>query len=451
MLRILPHSEAGSAIARLSERLAIFERESSARSAELTRKVFGEALAPSRVVDRIVDAVRRRGDDAVSEYTLKLDGAILTPDLFRVDPSVALQAEKGADEGFLSAVRLAAENVRAYQEAIRVEDPPPLEEGGRVLRRRYWPVRSAACYVPGGLAPYPSTVIMSVVPAQVAGVSRVAVISPPRHGKEIDRRVLATCSVLGVQEIYRIGGVQAVAAMAVGTETIEAVDKVVGPGNLFVMLAKKAVYGHVDIDMFAGPSEILVIADASANPAWVAADLLSQAEHDEMASSVLVTDSREMAERVDQALEKQLSELSRAETARASIQRFGLAIIVADMDAAIELTNEVAPEHVEVQTANADEVAAGIRSAGAVFIGPWTPEPVGDYVAGSSHILPTGGTARFFSGLSVNTFLRATAYVKYDRKELKLAQQAIQALARAEGYDAHGRSASIREEEWDRT
>ena len=444
MLRILDQSDAAEAIAQLRDRLTLLEQESSGPSSELTRKVFGEALSPKEVVHRIVGDVARDGDDAVSEYTLKLDGAILTPDLFRIDPSVALRAEKAADDAFLSAVRLAADNVREYQETIRIEEPPPLASEGRTLWRRYTPVQSAACYVPGGLAPYPSTVIMSVVPAQVAGVPRVVVVTPPRDGKEVDPLVLATCSVLGVREIYRIGGVQAIAAMALGTQTIRKVDKIVGPGNLFVMLAKKAVYGHVDIDMFAGPSEILVIADGSANPDWVAADLLSQAEHDEMASAILVTDSHRVAQRVDQALERQLPGLNRAETARAAIKRFGLAIVVPDLYAAADLANEIAPEHLEVQTENPDEVAAQIRSAGAVFIGPWTPEAVGDYVAGPSHILPTGGTARFFSGLSANSFLRATSYIKYDEDALRREIQAIRALSQAEGYDAHRRSAEKR-------
>jgi histidinol dehydrogenase len=447
MLKILPLAEAGAALAELRGRLDRFERESSVRAAKLTRKVFGRPLAPAQVVERIVSDVRERGDDAVVEYTLKLDGAIVTPDLFRVDAADILRAEKRAPKKFLDAVRFAADNVRQYQERIRASDPAPIEQGGRALWRRYTPVRSAACYVPGGLAPYPSTVIMSVVPAQVAGVPRVAVVSPPRQREDIDPLVLATCGVLGVQEVYRIGGVQAVAALALGTETVRKVDKVVGPGNLFVMLAKKAVYGQVDIDLFAGPSEILVIADVSAHPAWVAADLLSQAEHDEMASSILVTDSREVAERVDAEVEKQLPSLSRAETARASLERFGLALVVRDLDTAVKVANDIAPEHLEVQTKNADDVAAAIETAGAVFIGPWTPEAVGDYVAGSSHILPTGGTARFFSGLSVNSFLRATSYVRYDAKELRLALAAIQALAEAEGYDAHGRSARYRSED----
>ena len=449
MLRILPLAEADSAIAALTKRLEILERESSARSAELTRKVFGRALTPAQVVERIVSDVRERGDDAVVEYTLKLDGAILTPDMFRVERAAVLRAEKRADAKFMAAVKFAASNVREYQQRVLISGSEGVTEPGRRLWRTCSPVRAAACYVPGGLAPYPSTVIMSVVPAQVAGVPRVAVVSPPRKGGDVDPLVLATCGVLGVEEVYRIGGAQAIAALAFGTRSIPKVDKIVGPGNLFVMLAKKAVYGYVDIDMFAGPSEILIIADAKADPAYVAADLLSQAEHDEMASAILVTDSRELAEKVDAEIGRQLPKLSRAETARASLRRFGLAIVVPGLDAAVELANNIAPEHLEVLTEGAPEIARRIDRAGAVFIGPWTPEAVGDYVAGSSHILPTGGTARFFSGLSANTFLRSTSFVQYDKAALAKAQAAIRALAAAEGYDAHARSASIRQEERD--
>jgi histidinol dehydrogenase len=445
MLRILPLAEADSAIAELRGRLGLFERQSSARSAELTRKVFGEPLSPAQVVDRIVADVRERGDDAVSEYTLKLDGALLTPDLFCVSAEAIAEARAAAPSDFLDAIRFAADNVRAYQRSIQVRDPDPLPGRGRRLWRRYSPVGSAACYVPGGLAPYPSTVVMSAVPAQVAAVPRVVVISPPRKGQNLDPLMLATCGAVGVDEVYRIGGVQAIAALAFGTETIPPVDKIVGPGNLFVMLAKKAVYGHVDIDLFAGPSEILVIADAGASSEYVAADLLSQAEHDEMASSILVTTSQGFAEQVADEIERQLPSLSRATTARASVERFGLAIVVPDLKTATDVANRIAPEHLEVQTEDAEAVAARITCAGAVFIGPWTPEPVGDYVAGSSHILPTGGTARFFSGLSVNSFLRATSFVHYERDALAESQAAIQRIAEAEGYDAHGKSASRRE------
>jgi len=446
MLRILPLAEADAALTALRKRLELFERESSSRSAALTRKVFGEALTPAEVVARIVDDVRRRGDDAAIEYTLKLDGAILTPDLFRVKPEAIAAAHDVAAPAFLDAVTHAADHVREYQESIRVADPEPIAADGRELRREYMPVRSTACYVPGGLAPYPSTVLMSVVPAQVAGVPRTAVVSPPRKGSDVDPLVLATCGALGVDEVWRLGGVQAIAAMAFGTATVPKVEKIVGPGNLFVMLAKKAVYGQVDIDLFAGPSEILVIADAGADPAWVAADLLSQAEHDEMASSILVTDSRELAEQVAEQVERQIGKLNRRDTARASIDRFGLAVVVSDIETAVLVANDIAPEHLEVLTKDADAVAEQITRAGAVFIGPWTPEAVGDYVAGSSHILPTGGTAAFFSGLSANSFLRATSFVKYDRAALSKAQAAIQALAAAEGYDAHAKSAGLRGE-----
>ena len=444
MFKILPRAEADSAIDALRTRLGLFEKESSARSAALTRKVFGHALSPIEVVERIVNDVRERGDEAVVEYTLKLDGAILTPDMFRVDTASIVKAEKSAPPDFVSAVRFAADNVRRYQSSIVAADPAPIEDGGSRLWRQYSPVRAAACYVPGGLAPYPSTVIMSAVPAQVAGVPRIAIATPLRKGRDIDPLVLATCGLVGVEEVYRIGGVQAIAALAFGTETIPKVDKIVGPGNLFVMLAKKAVYGQVDIDMFAGPSEILVIADGKANPVYVAADLLSQAEHDEMASSILVTDSRDLAQKVAQQIELQMPKLGRADTARASVDRFGLGIIVSDMDAAADVANDIAPEHLEVLAEDADEIAAKIDRAGAVFVGPWTPEAVGDYVAGSSHILPTGGTAKFFSGLSANSFLRATSFAKYDKAALDKAQAAIQKLSAAEGYDAHGKSAAVR-------
>jgi len=444
MLRILTLTEADAALKALQKRLEVFERESSSRAAALTRKVFGQTLTPAQVVARIVSDVRERGDDAVIEYTLKLDGAILTPDMFRVAPETIAEAQQSAPRPFLSAVQFALQNVWDYQQSVLLSDPEPLSEDGASLWRKYSPVRSAACYVPGGLAPYPSTVIMSAVPARVAAVPRVVVASPPRKGADVDPLVLATCGAVGVEEVYRVGGVQAIAALAFGTETIPKVDKIVGPGNLFVMLAKKAVYGYVDIDMFAGPSEVLVIADETADPRYVAADLLSQAEHDEMASAIMVTDSREFARQVAEQVEIQVAKLSREDTARSSIDRFGLALVVADMDQAVEVANDIAPEHLEVLTKDAEAVAERIDRAGAVFVGPWTPEAVGDYVAGSSHILPTGGTARFFSGLSANSFLRATSFVRYDEQALRRAHHAIQSIAEAEGYDAHARSARMR-------
>jgi len=342
-----------------------------------------------------------------------------------------------------AALKKAAENVRRYQEHVLIRQPGELRVGGRTMHARYRPIDVAGVYVPGGLAPYPSSVIMGAVPALVAGVRRVYVCSPARDGA-INPAVLAAAKASGITEVYCLGGVAAIAAMAFGTATIPRADKVVGPGNYFVMLAKKEIYGYADIDLFAGPSEILVLADDTADPAWVAADMLSQAEHGMMACALLVTTSHELVQRVREKISEHLAALPNRSVAEESMNLYGAAIVAESVDQCIDLANRIAPEHLEILLAQPERYVERIENAGAIFVGPHTPEPVGDYIAGSSHILPTGGTARFFSGLSANSFLKRTSIVRYSPEALAEDAADIAAIARAEGFHAHALSAEIR-------
>ena len=431
-------------LAKLSASLDIRKGMTAADSGELTRAVFGEALSPIESVRRILGDIAARGDAAVREYTHNLDGVELSPAQFRVSSEEIAQAWEQTPPELRAAMETAAENIRRFQEAIRPKDAEPVvNPQGGVMALRALPIRRVACYVPGGRASYPSSVLMTAVPAQVAGVREVVVTTPCGADGAVRPATLAAARVAGVTEIYRLGGAQAIAALAFGTETIEKVDKIVGPGNLFVTLAKKEVYGQVDLDMLAGPSEILIIADAAANPGWLAADLLSQAEHDP-AASVLLTPSREVAETTVRELEKQLPELSRESAARDCLQRYGFIGVTRDLDEAAELANQFAPEHLELAVADPEALLPKCVNAGAVFMGQQTPEPLGDYLAGPSHVLPTGGTARFFSGLSVHDFLRRTSVLKYTKEALAASAEAVDVFARAEGLDAHARSVTRR-------
>ena len=412
------------------------------RGGELTDVDTGRVDVGEAVRSIIAD-VRRRGDDAVAELTSRFDGANITPQTLRVPPERIRAAHAAAEDAFLRLVRRVADNIRQYQERILLKDPPVLERGGRRLGLRYTPVDRVAVYVPGGRAIYPSSVLMTLVPAQVAGVGEIAMVSPPTCDGDVSEMLLALAGELGVDEIYRAGGAVGIAAVALGTETIPPVCKVAGPGNAFVAEAKRQLFGIVGIDSIAGPSEVLIIADQTARPDWLAVDMLAQAEHDP-ASAVLVTTSLPLARQTAAAIDEHLATLERADAARASLDAYGAILVVDDMDAACRIANDFAPEHLQIITADDQAVLAGIRNAGAVFLGPHTPVALGDYYAGPSHVLPTGGTAKFFSPLSCNDFLKATSIVQYDAASMSADADDVIDFATREGLTAHARSAQVR-------
>ena len=426
----------------LSPRGDVVSPEGRAR----TIAAFGEALTPEQVVRRICDDVRDRGLPAVLDYTEKLDRVKLEPASVRVSADELAEAYKAADPAYLRTIRRIRENILAFQSGILHRDARFRRGPGCELRLRYRPLRRVGLCIPGGAAAYPSSLLMTAVPAQAAGVAEIAVVVPPTPFGGYNTDLLAACQALGITEVHRIGGAQAVAALAYGVEGIEQVDKIVGPGNLFVALAKRHVYGEVDIDSIAGPSEVVLIADWTAEPRFVAADLISQAEHSPGAS-ILITWEPDLIDRVDAALADQLATLSRGDLARESLERFGALILVRDEDEAIELTNLIAPEHLHVSTADPDRLAARLTNAGAIFLGHETPVAVGDYAAGPSHVLPTGGTARWASGLSANDFLKRTSLIWVDRDGLERLAPDIRRLADKEGLTAHKFSVDVRLED----
>ncbi|MGA2067182.1 MAG: histidinol dehydrogenase [Thermoguttaceae bacterium] len=407
-----------------------------------TIEVFGQPLSPARVVERICREVRERGISAVLDYSRRIDKAELTAETLRVPAEDLRRAHARADAEFLAAVRRVRDRIRRFQEAILLRDVR-LEAPGGYLAERYWPLDRVGICVPGGAAAYPSTVLMTAVPAQVAGVEQLAVVAPPTKFGAYNPDLLATCHELGIGEVYRLGGAQAVAALAYGVEGLPRVDKIVGPGNLFVALAKRQVFGQVAIDSIAGPSEVVVIVDGSTRPDWTAADLLAQAEH-APGASVLVGWDQAVLDRVVAELERQLAGLDRGELARQSLEEFGAVILARDAEEACALADQIAPEHLHVATANAEELAAKIRHAGATFLGNFTPVALGDYAAGPSHVLPTSGTARFASGLSANDFLRAGSVLCFDRRGMMELAPDVQVLAAKEGLTAHRASVEIR-------
>jgi len=403
-------------------------------------------LGPSPQADsvrQVIADVGERGDRALIELNERFDGVRLTADRLRVGADELSQAHESLAPSLLDAMRHAIANVRKFQQHILHRGGAPLVVGGTSLQVRFRPLHRVAVCVPGASAPLPSTAIHTIVPAQVAGVAEVVMFAPPRHEGSIHPATLAVAAELGLTEVYRLGTAQGVAAMALGTETIRPVEKVVGPGSVYCQLAKKQLFGVVDIDSFGGPSEIVIIADASANPEHVAADMLGQAEHDP-GTAILVTPDRDLAERVDRALERQLGRLSRSEGTAKCLQEYGAIVLVADLDQAVELAEQFAPEHLAIETADAESLADRVDSAGAIFMGHHSPEALGDYVAGPSHVLPTRGSARFFSGLSCLDFLRRTSLVRYDRDGLERDGQAAIDLAEAEGLGAHANSIRIR-------
>ncbi|MFZ1082221.1 MAG: histidinol dehydrogenase [Candidatus Kryptoniota bacterium] len=394
-------------------------------------------------VSAIIDAVRSEGDAAVFRFTKEFDGVSLNQ--IKVPKEEIEGARSNAGKEILDIISEAAANVRRFHEKQRRHSWMDEDGDGTILGQRIIPLEKVALYVPGGTAAYPSTVIMNAVPAQVAGVGEVHVVTPPTKGGTVSEIVLATCSILGIDNIYSIGGAQGIAAVAYGTESVKKVDKIVGPGNVFVAAAKKIVFGDVDIDMIAGPSEVVVLADPTADPNEVAADLLAQAEHDCNAAAILVTTDKALAYKVGRKIQDLNSDLSRRKIAAESIGRNGAAFVVNKISEAVELINEIAPEHLEIIAENDWEILDQIRNAGAVFIGRYSPEPVGDYFAGPSHVLPTGGTARFSSVLGVDTFVKRSSVIHYSQKAFERDSRKIQIFAENEGLTAHALSIKVRD------
>lgn len=396
-----------------------------------------------QTVQDIVADVRQRGDRAVADYTARFDRLTLAPHEMRVSGADIATARAACSDGQVDALVLARDRIAAYHQRQLPQDFEYQDEIGVRLGARWRAIQSVGLYVPGGLAAYPSSVLMNAVPARVAGVERLAMVVPCPGG-ELNPLVLAAADIAGIDEVYRIGGAQAIAALAYGTDTVPAVDAIVGPGNAYVAAAKREVFGAVGIDLIAGPSEILVVADSGCDPAWIAMDLLSQAEHDGAAQSILITDDGGFADAVCRAVDEALESLPRREIAKASWQTHGACIVVGHLDEAIALVDRIAPEHLELACERAEELAAKVRNAGAIFIGRMSPEAVGDYIAGPSHVLPTSGAARFSSGLGVLNFMKRTSIIACSPQGLAALADATVLLAESEGLDAHARSVSIR-------
>ena len=400
-------------------------------------------------VKEILDKVKEEKDAAVFAYTAKFDGAELTADTIEVTEAEIEEAYAQVDDTLLAVIRKAKDNIESYHAKQRQNSWFDSKPDGTILGQKITPLHRVGVYVPGGKAVYPSSVLMNVMPAKVAGVDEIIMVTPPGKNGKVSPNTLVAAKEAGVDKIYKVGGAQAIAALAYGTESIPKVDKIVGPGNIYVALAKKAVYGHVSIDSIAGPSEILVVADETANPRYVAADLLSQAEHDELASAILVTTSEKLAHEVSDQVDGFLKELSRAEIIAKSLDNYGYILLAETMEDVIDVANEIASEHLEIQTKNPFEVMTKIRNAGAIFIGEYASEPLGDYFAGPNHILPTNGTAKFFSPLSVDDFIKKSSIISYSREALQKVHKDIESFAKAEQLTAHANSIHVRFEEED--
>ena len=438
--------DAREAIRNLRVRLSPSGNVVSPQGQARTIAAFGEPLTPQQVVAKICADVQTRGLEAVLDYTARFDGVSLERSSVRVSPEELKTARQNADPAYLRTMRRVRDNIMAFQSGILHRDAMMKRGPGCVLRLRYRPLRRVGVCVPGGAAAYPSSLLMTVVPAQAAGVKQIAVVVPPTKFGGYNTDLLAACHILGVEEVHRVGGAQAIAALAYGVEGIEAVNKIVGPGNLFVALAKRHVYGEVDIDSIAGPSEVVLIADWTAEPRYIAADLISQAEHSPGAS-IMITWEPDLIDRAVAALETQLAQLSRGDLARDSLERFGALILTRSEDEAVRLTNEIAPEHLHISTSDPDRLADLLTNAGAIFLGHETPVAVGDYAAGPSHVLPTGGTARWASGLSANDFLKRTSIIAFDRDALSAIAPEVRMLADKEGLTAHRLSVNVRLED----
>ena len=398
-------------------------------------------------VNEIIENVKANKDKAVFEYTKKFDKFDLTAENIKVTREEIEEAYTKMDAKLVEVIRKAAENIKVFHMKQLRNSWFDAKEDGTILGMKITPIEKAGVYVPGGKAAYPSSVLMNVIPAKVAGVKEIIMTTPPGTDGKVNPGTLVAADIAGVDTIYKVGGAQAIAALAYGTESIPKVDKITGPGNIFVALAKKAVYGYVSIDSIAGPSEILVLADETANPRYVAADMLSQAEHDELASAILITTSKELAEKVSEEVDKFTAELSRTEIIQKSLDNYGYILLAESMEQAIETTNEIASEHLEILTKNPFDVMTKIRNAGAIFLGEYSSEPLGDYFAGPNHILPTNGTAKFFSPVNVDDFIKKSSIISYSREALEKLHKDIELFAESEGLTAHANSIKVRFED----
>ncbi len=411
---------------------------------DLLKRSPGQYGQYEETVRNIVDSVRDKGDEAVFELTRKFDKWDITADNCRVSEDEIERAYESYDRDLIAVMERSAENIRQYHEKQLQNSWLDMKDNGVMLGQKITPIETVGVYVPGGKAAYPSSTLMCIIPALVAGVKRIIMLTPAGEGGKVADCTLVAAKITGVSEVYKIGGAQAIAAMAFGTQSVPKVDKIVGPGNIFVALAKKEVFGFVSIDSVAGPSEILVIADDSADPKYVAADLLSQAEHDELASAILITDSQTLAQKVSDLTEDFTNVLERKEIIRKSLDNYGYILIAKDMDEAASIADRIASEHVEVMTKDPYELMAKINHAGAIFLGEYSSEPLGDYFAGPDHVLPTNGTARFFSPLGVDAFIKRTSIIRYSRQALMEACDDIMMFANAEGLGAHANSIGVR-------
>ena len=398
-------------------------------------------------VNEIIENVKTNKDKAVFEYTKKFDKFDLSAENIKVTREEIDEAYTKMDAKLVEVIRKAAENIKVFHMKQLRNSWFDAKEDGTILGMKIIPIEKAGVYVPGGKAAYPSSVLMNVIPAKVAGVKEIIMTTPPGADGKVNPGTLVAADIAGVDTIYKVGGAQAIAALAYGTESIPKVDKITGPGNIFVALAKKAVYGYVSIDSIAGPSEILVLADETANPRYVAADMLSQAEHDELASAILITTSKELAEKVSEEVDKFTAQLSRTEIIQKSLDNYGYILLAENMEQAIETTNEIASEHLEILTKNPFDVMTKIRNAGAIFLGEYSSEPLGDYFAGPNHILPTNGTAKFFSPVNVDDFIKKSSIISYSREALEKLHKDIELFAESEGLTAHANSIKVRFED----
>ncbi len=397
-----------------------------------------------KVVAEIIEQVKSRKEEAIFEYSRKFDKCELTKETFEVTRAEIEEAYTQIDAHFIEVMKASAANIRAYHEKQKRNSWFDAKEDGTILGQKITPMHSVGVYVPGGKAAYPSTTLMNVVPAKVAGVPNIIMTTPAGADGKVNAATLVAADIAGVDRIFKVGGAQAIAALAYGTDMIPKVDKIVGPGNIFVALAKRAVYGHVSIDSIAGPSEILVLADETATPRYVSADLLSQAEHDEMASAILITTSAELAQKVSDEIDGFLTQLSRRAIIEKSLENYGYILVAPDMNTAIEAVNEIASEHLEILTANPFDTMTRVRNAGAIFLGEYSSEPLGDYYAGPNHVLPTNGTAKFFSPLNVDDYVKKSSIISYSREALEKVHEDIELFAQKEGLTAHANSIHVR-------
>ena len=410
----------------------------------LLKRNPGQYTEYEKTVNEIIGNVREKGDEAVFEYTKKFDKWDIDKNSIKVTEQEINEAYESFDSDLIEVMKRSAANITEYHKKQLQNSWIETKEDGSILGQKVTPIETAGVYVPGGKAAYPSSTLMCVIPAVVAGVNRIVMLTPADSEGKVAPCTLVAAKITGVKEIYKVGGAQAIAAMAFGTESVPKVDKIVGPGNIFVALAKKAVFGYVSIDSVAGPSEILVLADENANPKYVAADLLSQAEHDELASAILITDSNELANSVSKYIDEFVKLLERREIISKSLDNYGYILVAPDMDKAIEAVNKIASEHVEVMTRDPYLTMTKIKNAGAIFLGEYSSEPLGDYYAGPNHVLPTNGTAKFFSPLGVDAFIKKSSIISYSRDALSAACDDIMRFARSEGLTAHANSIGVR-------